>query len=1160
MPEGYPGFNMMPMMPPGLAAIPYMLGGYYAKMNGLGIQPYVPSNQSTYDAWMAQGNDLAYKAAMSRVYGQMGAQVGGMVGGMGFVQSLAGMAGYNPGQIRGDLMNWSSNFGRSALGSMVMPLADSLLASSGISGGSFVGMANNMFSNRMALLSPGLVDPTSLAQKNLALSAHSAMFNLVNGYISEPLGGDDGLGRSPLPNLRITQGFDRERIANLAMRMANSMRGPGGGFADQLQAAAGNVDIGDLDFASGDFTGGGPNSVLSGERAEKVKKISQGLTRRLQGGIEAMGALRDLLHEVDGLEEKLDALTNGDWVRSGNGGFEARDAIRRIHAISQMHNLDPRAALGSIFQSRGALQDAAGFDGTMRFFGFDGGGMFGLPAMTEFLGNVEDMITARGVRYDPILSDRLRKQSVQAMARNQSTQAGAAAQLLAYGRQAGLFSEEDAEKFRSGLTSGDRSVMEDTINRMLVTEFGSAKAGREFMQDSMRMQSLQMRMDGEAGRYARDTIMRGADNEYLQQENITAAARRLSFSNDLLSGIGMSTAQTPEGVEAAVRNVVTTLSRTDSRGNPVLEGGADAAKAFESIYRSNLDRGLKAPAALQVAQNAIASNAATQRFSETVGLAVQTQFAENAESAYFADGLAGEQARALLDSMNTTKDIKGEQYSAGMKMLRERNTKGALAYARQLNAGLDPAQQWMHNGALDEATRKFEAVTQQVNDRNIAQDMVAHAGEAGYSSADVRDAVNGAASALRAYAGGRQDDAARRELVSKLNPYREIFGDQAYSQLVLEGPGGVVTAADPEALASKMGRLSIPLIEQASANLAAHGHGLEMDKFYGGGFSAVSNQDMFERQSSLQHELANIIQGSSEGDAQARANIPQRLMGFLNDKSLAESLGIYGKGGLGTAAQGLADATREYWGLKSEFDIEHASTLRGYRKRLQSVAGDNQAAGELLQRVDEAMKDPGSLTDSEIDSLAMDEAAGLSEDEIDKVKAAFKSARGVSSSMTRAEDLVKELAGSEGILQKLGAYDANKETAEKQDALKQREFGDVGEYLKGLDLSKLRTWDGGADSKAYQAAIKAVSNDDLKASFGVDSLEGFSFEAKADRRLQILQQKAAAGDKNAVAAMEKFGVAANEGVTRIKGELVIKDGNVQAAGELEATNVGGLSK
>ena len=596
-----PIYGTMPTIPPGWQGVPYMLGPLVAGMTGGVARPYVPPNMATYDATMAaQVNNPLYKAMMANVYGQLGTQLGTMMGDMGFVQSMGSMAGYSPEAVRRALQGGMGAFARSTMGSLVMPFVDSGLNSMGLTGGSFVAAGQAAFNARMNLMGPGLVNPYNAGQQHQALAAASATATMLNGIMSQRNKNGEFL---PTVDQRVMQGFSREQVSQLVMRAAgmgmftsHADRGDFdprvahmgvGGIADRLTQAVGDpsFDISTLRLENFDGkTGGG---VTSGEAAKKVVAIRKEVERGVQSLTEAMGAMRDLTGFVDEqLMHMLDNVTNGDWARSARGANAARDAIRTLHATTQAYNIDPNAALGQIIANRTALQVAAGFDGSMLSLGFSGGGMFGLGAQTELFTGIEDMISARGVRNDPILAGRLRQQGLQAMARNMNATAGKAAQILAYARQTGVVSEADAAGFAGLLSSGDSGLMGEGLNRLLTTVFGSAEAGRRFMDDSMQMNSMRMAMDDSAGKFAMTLTMNGADAEFRRREQMSAADQRLAFTQRALSESGMNTWQSAEGTARVVDNIVATI-----RGDGTDRDRVTDAAAFRQQYDAMVARG-----------------------------------------------------------------------------------------------------------------------------------------------------------------------------------------------------------------------------------------------------------------------------------------------------------------------------------------------------------------------------------------------------------------------------------------------------------------------------------------------------------------------------------------------------------------------------------------
>ena len=1145
---GYGGYSELPQTPPGWPGLYYMAGGLVANMTG-GVQlPYVAPNMGTYDAFLARANDRGYKQGLGSVYGQMGQMVAGMAGGMPFVQSLGGMAGYSPSQIRSDLANWSSGFGRSMVGQMIMPFVDQGLNALGVSGGSFVSAWDNVYSNRMNLLpSNERINPFDMLQQRTAVSGASAAMSLLQGAISRR---DPKTGAlTPMPEMAITQGFDRETVSGLAMKMAGfgAFTTGAGGFADRLQEAAGSIDIRHLNFANGDFTGGGDMSTLDQGSAAKVKQVARSFMSQVQAGLEAMGAMRDLLHEIDGVEEKLTTLTNGDWLRSGSGARAARDAVRKLHATAQMYNINPNAAVDQIMQNRGLLQAAAGFDETMQAFGFDGGGMFRLPAQTELLSNIEDMITARGFRGDPIMSGRLRMQGVQAFARNMNTQAGAAAQTLAWARQNGLVSEDQATEFQKGLMSGDQALMGSTINDIITQVFGSREYGQRMMQDQTVMNSIRQSLSDESGLFATRTIVAGADNEFVNRDRITAANNRRDFAQSLLSSAGMSVIPTGAAVGSMVDSAVNALNEY---------GGGEYAGAFRSSFDRMVAQGMSPEVALQATREAFKSNAATSQFTERIDLAVTKAQAASDEQTYLALGQAGTKAQAMLQAMYDTRTITGEQYSQGMGLIQKNMTDEALNLANGLYAGIDPSQRAFVKGAGDEAERAYLSGKAAIEDRRTAEEMLGVAAKGNFSSGAVAESASIIADAVRTYANGKMGETDKDELRAKLEKsrWRDIFGQDAYDSLVSElYLDGVLFSDEKDAVVGKFGRLASIMTQLAPQTLKATGYGLNMGGFFGAGRYAGNTAAINRERGQLQLDLANAVQESAVKDAGARQTIAQNFMDLLMDnKDWKQFLGVYGKGtGLGSAVSEWSTAMEDYEKAQGEYDSEHAGVIDEVAKMLRKQGKTKEAEGLI------AMANNGGMSDDEIDEFVLKNLKGnatLSDGRnvSDATYEALQAARDVKDKRYEAMEAAKEVISDPNTVKALEQAKANKDSVDKR---LQKSLS----FMDDLDLSSGKITDRLDDLR------EALGDDVIAAKLGGkvtaddidDLMDSDSGRARVYEATVSAGKAAALEGKNAKvsAAVEKLRVEANKGAMKIHGELIIKQGDEQATAACEASGI-----
>ena len=291
---GNPVYNTLPTTPPGLEGLRYLAGSALAGISGGTVMPYVPPNQSVFEAQIATANLPLYRSMMASTYSQLGGHTLNTLSGMNIARKFGEMSGLSEEETRRALAYGS--FGSGAFGQIAMPMLDSLLSSAGISGGSYVAAANQIYGQRMRLLSPGMASPLDMGQQRESLAAAHAMSSLLAGGFRQT----DSSGRTLLlPDQRLTRGFSIERIAGLAMQAAGhgafTVTGEDGrrmGFGESLKAAAGGMDLRALSWDAGDFTGGGEDSVFvkDSDLARQVKSHGEHTIRSLQGMVEAMAA------------------------------------------------------------------------------------------------------------------------------------------------------------------------------------------------------------------------------------------------------------------------------------------------------------------------------------------------------------------------------------------------------------------------------------------------------------------------------------------------------------------------------------------------------------------------------------------------------------------------------------------------------------------------------------------------------------------------------------------------------------------------------------------------------------------------------------------------------------------------------------------------------
>lgn len=1135
---GNPMYNTGAVTPPGLSALPGMVGGYIAPYVGGYSHPYVPANQSTFGAIMAKNvNDPLYKSMMARTYGQMFAQAAATAGSLPIVQSFGSMVGYTPQQIQHDLTRGGAAFGRSAIGSMLAPLADQGLNALGLSGGSFIDVAENAFSNRFNLLSPGImVNPMDLQMQHQAMKGASAVAQMINGLSSKWKNGQAMLA----PNMQFTQGLDRGTVSQVVMRMAGAgaFNGTDGkGLVDQMQEALGGRDLGSLEWSKGDFLGGKEGN----EGDKKLAEITKRFARQAAGGIKAVSAMRDFLGEIDGAIEKLDALTNGNWSRSGAGGYAASDAVRRLHSVSQLYNLDPNAAAERILYNRGALQNAAGFGGTMRYMGFDGGGLFGLEAQTELLANIEDMISRRGLRGDPIRAERVRRQALQAHAQTMNTRGGVAAQLLAWGRQTGVVSEEQAAGFAAELTSGDRSVMGDALNRLLTLEFGSAERGKKMMNDAAFIQTMRQSLTDKSGAYANNLMTLGADREVRRRELVNAAAVRYEASTDALAQMGMNVNQSDADIEVAIRSMASSL-----KGGKFGTGGDEAAKYIMLTYKNHIDRGESAQSAIQSVLSDLQTNPSLAKYYEHAKMAMDNSLSGSNEKQIEKNGLPSITAKLLTESMERGGAISGEQASNVYALLQEGKADEALQTAEGYLAKTNPDERKIYEKARSEAKRQHTRQVESQQARRDATTMLEAAREGGFGASDVVDSLSTVADAARRY-GGKVNEEEFLDLVAK-SGFREKLGEDMYRELMNAQRAG---ADSLHAFGGRLGRSIAPLQAVAVKNLQDNGHGAEMWGYWGGGLYSGNSTVARDQRESLMQGLMKSMDESSTKDAGDRQSVANDAIDFFTGhKNWKELLKIYDP-------TGAAGSTFAKYGEAFSTYNDAYEDLQGYKDKLSDIeqsldkSGNYDASRQLRQ-----MLADGNMDDKAVDDFIA--GAGITDsDQIETLRGAAKAQQKMLEARKASDAVLIDTFNDPKAVATMQAI-AKREQYEKQ---KQASYGSE-KYDAAVDLA------GSLSTEALGKIIgsdnlngKLVSPEALAAKLGttVGNIGVFSQEQRSKARMQVIRDAAAGGNKDAMGVMDRAKAYADREKSKIYGELVIKDGHESKVAVLTGSIGGGLS-
>lgn len=1117
-------------MAPGIDGLLRTGGAIYGKFTGQHVAPYIPPNMGAYDAHLANYNTHALSNLNTLIHTQFAQQLGNTVGGLGFIEHLASMTGYSAADTRSVISGGAAAFGRSMFGSIAIPMLDTMFARAGLTGGSFIASATAAYANRVNLLSPGTVlRPYDGVQQHSAMAATSAFLTLANGLMS---------GRTPqgtmslLPNMQFTQGLDRGTITDILMKAAGSgafttnVVGPGGvsrmGFADRMSEAAGGTSLTSLSFD--DMRGTGSNSTA------RLKQLTEEFSATSKSIVDAFSAMRDLLNTVDGVSEKLTTLTGGGWL-SRAGGASAASAVRRLHAVTQQYNIDPTGAMDLLMTNRSVLQQAAGITPDLQAMGFSGGGMFGLGAQTALLSSVEDMITSRGARGNPILEGRYRLQGLQAMSRNMNTTAGLATQALAWGRQLGVISEADSAIYHSQITSGDRSVVGAGINRLLTTLFGSAQVGLERMNDSMFVNSMRQSMNDKAGEYATTAIILGADSEFMRQNSITAASSRLDFATGILAGSGMSTVASESDVAAQLQSVEAAL------GN-----GSDGATALRAAYNNHKARGARSQTALSLAVRSVKSNPAFSQYGERMDLALTRSGAANREAAILADGGKSAQASAVLSALQGSGAITGSAASAYRRRIRAGDGAGVLGELQGVAARGGAGISALAEGASSEAARRYDSHRNGILDRRVVEDMLSTSGANGYGAEAVAAALEQLSSAAAAYNAGELDATGLSRAALSSN-YGQIFGAEAYGAMRAQLLGGGTDYA------SRLGRMAVIARQQGTKTLGDLGYTLGMSRYWGDGTYAGSSKGMFDAMNQLAATAAGLMQESSVKDADFRATLAQRLFKAFSGGGLEAALAI----------DTLPPEMRS-----------RISNLKTLTDRLGAAHGDylyrggavQDAAAVLDARGGAGVADAQWLSKTMSSGSAIDigkfrsRLAGMGLDEA--MQARVVEAAEAHNTRVEAQKAVSAgvsvLAGEDGAAGLAAVVEDIKRIASSESAAANGGFSYL-DQITVLPQSSLYGGKGARYDKVQEILNKAAPRGEI-----VPKLGGTAHDTAVMRKqLDTIKAGAKAGDLNMIKAAEELRVETTRGSQRIHGEIVIRSGNETRPATVEGF-LGGLGE
>jgi len=1169
-----PLYSMTPTVAPGWAGIfQSILGPIVADMNGGRTIPYVPQNMSVADASIATHiNNPLYKTMMSGVYGQFGTQIGNMAGAMQFVTSLGTLAGYSPAETQRALSGGVGAFGRSFAGSMVMPFVDSGMNALGLTGGSFVAAAQAVYNSRMNLLAPNaMLNPYDAGQQHQMMSSAAAMSSMLNSILSRTADGK----LMPGVDYTATQGFSREDISQVVMQAAgmglfNRKAGTGfykthplgvGNIADRLAQATGdaNFDLSILGTSTDVFAGKGTYG-LSDDAVRRIKDLRVEVEQQVRGLTETLGAMRDLTNMVgDEAKQMLTTLTNGNWLRSGEGMSSARDALRTLSAAAKSYNLDPKSVVSQLITNRTLLQDAAGFDGAMLSLGFNGGGMFGLAAQTELITDIEDMINARGVRGDPILSARLRQQGIQAYAKNVNSVAGRGAQVLAYARQVGAVSSEEANAFAEEMTSGDTGRLGSSLNRLLVTVFGSAEAGHRFMNNTMQMNAMRMAMSDSAGQYATMLTLNGANSEYHSREQLSAAAQRLAGTQQFLNESGMNTWQSGSDVSSIVDSIMAAI-----RGDGTDATRVAHAAAFGGQFNAFIGRKYDPRTALSATVSSFNRNSVTDRYSQTIDLAIKKQAAINNENRLQATGLQNREAFELTRALVSGGHLDGREGSELYRLIREDRGSEAMARINAHIASLPASQRALYEDIRADAAKKHGAAMEMLEDNAEVTQLLGLVAGKNYSGEDVAAVYDEMSAAAQAYLEDLDydrffDRASRTEFAA-------MFGDKAWEEYMdnaysaTHGRAGSAEEASALSYLKRMGRVSGAFRRAAIDTLGSSGHGLTLSNFYGGSRNAISSAELRADRDALLNSTVRIEGRSAIEGAAKRAGLTESAVDWLTGGDWMRVLNVVDPKG----KNGVRDALQHYvWSFEDyeKAQARYNAALPEYEDALNEVkaAGDYELHGWLRKLFSAGGHINMDKLNTELKVLDENSETALTAEVLRGFAVTHNELYAARKDNNRT--LKNILNDSEGAIAASKLWSFNERDARSRSLLS-HDSG-IAAFIKDLDwdedsIKKARGWFSGAKGDFLDKLFDTVTPEEIAAKQQVEAAKG-EYLSQGEAAWQIVKEGAESNDKDGkyLEVLKAARVASREGATRVYGELLIRRGDDASPATLSG-QMGGL--
>ena len=1125
-----PIYNTVPAID-GVEGIVASLAGLLSPLLGRRPLPYTDPGQAVANAvYAANALQQQQRAFGDAARSQFGEQIGSTVANV--LTNIDPNTGMTPAQAREDLRRKYAGFAVGTAGSFMAPLADSALSSIGLTGGSILGASNIAFQQRMMLGMPGgFSNPYDYAAQSAITGRAAAFSRIVNDMISL----DGGIR----PDYAVTHGLSRETVYRLGLRMAGSgaMDVNGVSIGRQLSDAVSGSGLDLLELGTEDINGTGGR--LGPEQAVKLRAARDRIRKSVQAATDTLGALRDLLGDIgdDKLMAELDKLTNGSWAGSVVDANRVAGQIREVTAVATMYNLDPTAAVKALSMNRDVLQRAAGFTPDMIALGFNGGGMFGIGAQAALFESSEALINALGLRGDPVGSRRVRMQGLQSMARAINTRGGVSAQVLEYGRQTGVFSDDEYESIRRDLMSGEDSVRKAAMERIQIAMFGSVERGQTMMQDSTFINNLRQNMDDDAGRAAILTMMTGVSNEWNHRERMTLLRGQFNAAGGLLAASGMSA----KLMDGDVSKVLDGIDSVDPTG--------ELGRTFRAQYARRVKAGESPESALDSTISALQKSEKFKRFGDRLDMSVKSTLGEIFLQKLDASGEDGFIASGLLRTLRQNGiEIGADDATAVSEAIKGGKGADALSILDRILAGknIDPDTR---RQLEDERKRLRTSYAAQRDDiatmRETANRLgiVQQNGSGGTTAVNVQNRLIANLRKLSAGAITREeynDEIARLDVSG-------ILGADAAAQYMAMGDKAMSDAeadrASVSAFLRREGKISLALLRNTDATLDGSGFGLSM-----AGWNDGRARTMFGTAAS-EKAKRQIMDRLAAGDAQfgkTRQNLAQRLLAFAEGEGdIGTVLGMYDEEQLRELFGSDYDEFLSSSGAVSAAQKKFSAASDRLRKRREELAkGRKFKESNALRSVEERIRNGESY-----DDIIKDAGYAISPEDEAILREMEKTRAGGDKSRGTAEKLVEKAIAGDPNKAALLEYKASltKSAYAVTDKIRAR--------IAGLDLD--------GDDEAWGNLGKLVGDDALRkhfaAKFGEENVESLMKDQRARRDAM---REIAVGmddfsriggktiDGDALAAFKRIKADSEERTMRIKGTLELDMGGTSVAARL----------